>query len=141
MRTPVFKSKLSVIGLIVSIVAYATTRSSGESSTCLTVYKEGGAPAVFQSPKCPRWKLPNYDSRSRTTRRCQSAMLMGRRKSQEDRTLCALDLHIPFPGQTTLSLSLSVHIYTCVYIIMFQYVCAMNWCCSLSFDVMNCDTI
>ncbi|XP_044486005.1 probable protein phosphatase 2C 51 isoform X2 [Mangifera indica] len=99
MRTPVFKSKLSVIGLIVSIVAYATTRSSGESSTCLTVYKEGGAPAVFQSPKCPRWKLPNYDSRSRTTRRCQSAMLMGRRKSQEDRTLCALDLHIPFPGR------------------------------------------
>ena len=29
------------------------TRSNGESSTCVTVYKEGGAPAVFQSPKCP----------------------------------------------------------------------------------------
>ncbi|XP_031287144.1 uncharacterized protein LOC116145851 isoform X3 [Pistacia vera] len=98
MRTLVFKSKLSVLGLIISIVAYVTTRSSGESSTCLTVYKEGGAPAVFQSPKCPRWKLPNYDSRPRTTHRCQSAMLLGRRKSQEDRTLCALDLHIPFPG-------------------------------------------
>lgn len=126
MRTPVFKSKLSVIGLIVSIVAYATTRSSGESSTCLTVYKEGGAPAVFQSPKCPRWKLPNYDSRSRTTRRCQSAMLMGRRKSQEDRTLCALDLHIPFPGQTTLSLSIRPHIYMRIH----NYV-SVCMCCEL----------
>jgi hypothetical protein len=28
-------------------------------------------------------------------------MLQGRRKSQEDRTLCALDFRIPFPGITT----------------------------------------
>ncbi|XP_027363677.1 uncharacterized protein LOC113871100 isoform X2 [Abrus precatorius] len=70
----------------------------GESSTCLTVYKNGGAPAVFQSPKCPRWKLSDYDSPPQTTARCQSAMLQGRRNSQEDRTLCVLDVRIPFPG-------------------------------------------
>ncbi|XP_061338124.1 uncharacterized protein LOC133284991 isoform X2 [Gastrolobium bilobum] len=71
--------------------------SRGESSTCLTVYKNGGAPAVFQSPKCPRWKLTDYDSPPQTTARCQSAMLQGRRNSQEDRTLCVLDVRIPFP--------------------------------------------
>ncbi|XP_057423128.1 uncharacterized protein LOC130717044 isoform X3 [Lotus japonicus] len=71
----------------------------GESSTCLTVYKTGGAPAVFQSPKCPRWKLSDYnDSPPQTTARCQSAVLQGRRKSQEDRALCLLDIRIPFPG-------------------------------------------
>ncbi|PSS14594.1 Protein like [Actinidia chinensis var. chinensis] len=75
----------------------ATMRTHGESSTCLTVYKEGGAPAVFQSPKCPLWKLYNYESRPRTGR-CQLAIHQGRRKSQEDRTLCVLDLRIPFPG-------------------------------------------
>ncbi|CAJ1969377.1 unnamed protein product [Sphenostylis stenocarpa] len=69
-----------------------------ESSTCLTIYKNGGAPAVFQSPKCPRWKLSDYDSPPQTTARCQIAMLQGRRKSQEDRALCVLDVRIPFPG-------------------------------------------
>ncbi|KAK4848290.1 hypothetical protein QYF36_011360 [Acer negundo] len=99
MKRIVIESKLFVLGfIVVVIIAYATTPSIGESSTCLTVYKEGGAPAVFKSPKCPRWNLPNYNSRQRTTSRCQMAMLQGRRKSQEDRTLCALDLRIPFPG-------------------------------------------
>ncbi|XP_050897405.1 probable protein phosphatase 2C 51 [Lathyrus oleraceus] len=63
-----------------------------------TVYKNGGAPPVFQSPKCPRWRLFDYDSSPRTATRCQSSMLQGRRKSQEDRTLCVLDVRIPFPG-------------------------------------------
>lgn len=100
---PVFNWKLSVLGFIIFTI-YTTSRCVGESSTCLTVYKEGGAAAVFQSPKCPRWNLPNYDSRPRSTATapsslCQSAMLQGRRKSQEDRTLCALDFRIPFPGK------------------------------------------
>ncbi|XP_047315868.1 uncharacterized protein LOC124919630 [Impatiens glandulifera] len=73
-----------------------------ESPACLTVYKEGGAPAVFQSPKCPRWKLLEYVS-SPGTARCQTAMHQGRRPSQEDRTLCALDIRIPFPGPAGLS--------------------------------------
>ncbi|KAK6141570.1 hypothetical protein DH2020_024671 [Rehmannia glutinosa] len=82
---------------------FANTPVAGESLTCLTVYKEGGAPAVFQSPKCPRWTLSNFkpqnSRRSRSpSATCQSAMLQGRRKSQEDRTLCVFDLRIPFPG-------------------------------------------
>lgn len=89
-----FKLQLLVYGVLLAV----TTRSEAETSTCLTLYKEGGAPAVFQSPKCPRWKLSNYASRSPSTARCQSAMLQGRRNSQEDRTLCALDLRFPFPG-------------------------------------------
>ncbi|XP_043812617.1 uncharacterized protein LOC110614471 isoform X4 [Manihot esculenta] len=99
--------KRLVVGFVITL--YATTQCGGESSTCLTVYKEGGAPAVFQSTKCPRWNLPNYDTPSRTTSttvtgstRCQSALLQGRRKSQEDRILCALDVRIPFPGKTGL---------------------------------------
>ena len=94
--------KFHIILLLLLPILFAT-RSNGESSTCVTVYKEGGAPAVFQSPKCPRWTLPNYGST--TTAPCQMAILQGRRKSQEDRTLCALDIRIPFPG---LSLSLSL---------------------------------
>ncbi|XP_054801635.1 uncharacterized protein LOC129305686 isoform X2 [Prosopis cineraria] len=89
-------SHLLALGFLISFIfpfAY------GESSTCLTVYKKGGAPAVFQSPKCPRWNLFDYGSRSQTPARCQSAMLQGRRKSQEDRTLCVLDVRIPFPGK------------------------------------------
>ncbi|WCJ21596.1 Protein phosphatase 2C family protein [Euphorbia peplus] len=90
--------KLLLIGFLVAV--YATGSCGGESSTCLTVYKKGGAPAVFQSPKCPLWKLPNYDIRSQSL--CQSAMLQGPRKFQEDRTFCALDILIPFPGKTGL---------------------------------------
>ncbi|XP_073149139.1 uncharacterized protein [Henckelia pumila] len=74
---------------------------AGESPTCLTVYREGGAPAVFQSPKCPRWKPSTFNSGAKTQSSgatCQSAMLRGRRKTMEDRTLCSFELRIPFPG-------------------------------------------
>ncbi|XP_034690741.1 probable protein phosphatase 2C 51 isoform X3 [Vitis riparia] len=83
-------------------LASQTPPLNGESSTCLMVYKEGGAPAVFQSPKCPSWRLSNDASRPRTVT-CQSAMSQGRRKSQEDRTFCALDVRIPFPRSTGLA--------------------------------------
>ena len=107
-----FKLVLVVLGFLVC----STTRSHGESSTCLMVYREGGAPAVFQSPKCPRWKLPDHDSGKRaatsTTARCQLAMLQGRRKHMEDRTLCMLDLHIPFPS-IFLTSSLFLFLWRC----------------------------
>lgn len=54
---------------------------------------------MFQSPKCPRWTLPTMEDVRRQTPNCQSSMLQGRRAHQEDRTVCALDLRIPFPGQ------------------------------------------
>ncbi|KAL6007246.1 hypothetical protein ACLOJK_032742 [Asimina triloba] len=89
------KKFIVVFGIISAIVSF----SSQESSTCLTVYKEGGAPAVFQSPKCPRWTL-SADGEHRRAANCQLAMLQGRRKHQEDRTFCALDMRIPFPGHS-----------------------------------------
>ncbi|OVA05389.1 Protein phosphatase 2C (PP2C)-like domain [Macleaya cordata] len=61
--------------------------------------REGGVPAVFQSPKCPRWSLSNEAFQWRMEN-CQSARLQGRRNYQEDRTFCALDMKIPFPGRT-----------------------------------------
>lgn len=88
-----------ILLFLLSFIASHTTPLNAESSTCLMVYKEGGAPAVFQSPKCPRWRLSNHASRPRTVT-CQSAISQGRRKSQEDRTFCALDVRIPFPGTT-----------------------------------------
>ncbi|CAN6439617.1 unnamed protein product [Victoria cruziana] len=65
-----------------------------ESSNCLMVYKKGGAPAVFRSPKCARWRPPNEYRRAD----CHVASLQGRRQSQEDRAFCALNTRIPFPG-------------------------------------------
>ncbi|KAL5729948.1 protein-serine/threonine phosphatase [Ranunculus cassubicifolius] len=63
----------------------------------LEVYKTGGASAVFQSSACPQWNLgENTHSHSNSN----SYMLQGRRNYQEDRTLCHLDLRIPFPGRT-----------------------------------------
>ncbi|XP_072990373.1 uncharacterized protein [Typha latifolia] len=69
--------------------------SSGESLTCLTVYREGGAPAVFKSAKCPRWTLL-ADELRRSPPECQVSIHQGRRRSQEDRAVCALGLRIPF---------------------------------------------
>ncbi|XP_057517560.1 uncharacterized protein LOC130798539 isoform X2 [Amaranthus tricolor] len=83
--------------LTLSLCLSIITSLSAESSTCLMVYKEGGAPAVFNSPKCPRWKLSGPQSMPKNSR-CHIAVHRGRRKSQEDRILCALDVRIPFPG-------------------------------------------
>ncbi|KAL4200161.1 hypothetical protein AMTRI_Chr03g148290 [Amborella trichopoda] len=69
----------------------------GESSTCVMVYNEGGAPAVFQSHKCSRWRLD--DERKRPRANCQVAISQGRRRHQEDRAFCALDMRVPFPGR------------------------------------------
>ncbi|XP_011079915.1 uncharacterized protein LOC105163310 isoform X1 [Sesamum indicum] len=94
--------KFGVFDLLIILIGLAFCADNpvaGESLTCLTVYKEGGAPAVFQSPRCPRWTLSSFKSQpNRQPGACQSAMLQGRRKSQEDRIHCVLDLRIPFPG-------------------------------------------
>lgn len=97
--------KSSLVFIIIAFFFFFWGYCRGESSTCLTVYKQGGAPAVFQSPKCPRWNWPSSSSsssRSRTgeSARCHTAALQGRRNYQEDRLLCALDLRIPFPGKS-----------------------------------------
>ncbi|KAM1014298.1 hypothetical protein TB2_044123 [Malus domestica] len=86
---------LIVLGLL---FAGLPTLSYGResSSTCLTLYEHGGAPAVFESPECRQLK---HSDDSQRTSLCQMAMLQGRRKYLEDRTLCALDVRILFPGR------------------------------------------
>lgn len=100
MTSTIINSSLLNLGFLLSfIVFFLAINCGGESSTCLAVYKEGGAPAVFQSPKCPRWNLQNWGSRSQSGGgRCHTAAIQGRRHYQEDRLLCALDLRIPFPS-------------------------------------------
>ncbi|KMZ56408.1 hypothetical protein ZOSMA_95G00010 [Zostera marina] len=94
MSTP---NSLLTLGFFVFFLS--PIRCSAESSTCLTVYKKGGAPAVFRSPKCPRWNLfPDDNRRSQAVYNCQVAVHQGRRQSQEDRAVCALDVRIPFFG-------------------------------------------
>ncbi|PIN06965.1 Serine/threonine protein phosphatase [Handroanthus impetiginosus] len=95
--------ELDLLIILIGFTLWAGSSVAGESLTCLAVYEEGGAPAVFQSPKCPRWILSNFKSKPNRhygspSATCQAAMLQGRRKSQEDRTLCVFDLRIPFPG-------------------------------------------
>uniref|UniRef100_A0A0D9XTM4 protein-serine/threonine phosphatase n=1 Tax=Leersia perrieri TaxID=77586 RepID=A0A0D9XTM4_9ORYZ len=90
---------------------------AGESATCLAVYREGGAPAVFQSAHCPRWTLlpsggggggggEEGDGGRRSSsssppqpKGCHVAVDRGRRRSQEDRAVCALGIRIPFIGE------------------------------------------
>ncbi|KQJ88071.1 uncharacterized protein LOC100827416 isoform X2 [Brachypodium distachyon] len=89
--------------LLLLVELLAPTRCAGESATCLAVYREGGAPAVYQSAHCPRWSLhPGGEedgeqrSSSSTPRTCHVAARRGRRRSQEDRAVCALGIRIPF---------------------------------------------
>lgn len=93
---------------------YGTTchpRPPPSQSGCLMVYNEGAkAPALSVPPKCPPKEQQQKQSSPRGCRRvfkedwkkfmlnCEVAQLKGRRTSQEDRTFCALDLNIPWPG-------------------------------------------
>ncbi|CAD6253396.1 unnamed protein product [Miscanthus lutarioriparius] len=79
-------------------------RCAAESATCLALYREGGAPAVFQSAHCPRWTLPPHDGQGdgggkSSPMGCHVAADRGRRRSQEDRAVCALGIRIPFVEQ------------------------------------------
>ncbi|ONK76526.1 uncharacterized protein A4U43_C03F29160 [Asparagus officinalis] len=89
----------SFLGFILFILP----SSIAESLNCIAVYKEGGAPAVFESPECPRWTFPSADDlrrRQRSSEGCQMAVVQGRRRYQEDRAVCALDIKIPFLERT-----------------------------------------
>ena len=90
-----------LLPIIFILVQSVIPSYSAESSTCLSVYNEGGAPAVLNSPKCPRWELSDHRPPPRNPK-CQFAVRQGRRPYQEDRVICALDLRLPFPGKTLL---------------------------------------
>ncbi|XP_042412313.1 uncharacterized protein LOC122001564 isoform X2 [Zingiber officinale] len=93
-------SSLSVFFFSFGFVLFLSSipPNSGESLTCLSVYREGGAPAVFHSAKCPRWTLLPHSHRLPQSN-CQAAVHQGRRRSQEDRVVCALGMRIPFAGR------------------------------------------
>uniref|UniRef100_A0A0A9DAC3 protein-serine/threonine phosphatase n=1 Tax=Arundo donax TaxID=35708 RepID=A0A0A9DAC3_ARUDO len=85
--------------LVLVALSVPLPRCAAESATCLAVYREGGAPAVFQSAHCPRWTLlpeGEGDVGQSSPRGCHVAADRGRRRSQEDRAVCALGIRIPF---------------------------------------------
>ncbi|KAJ0974081.1 hypothetical protein J5N97_016046 [Dioscorea zingiberensis] len=89
---------LFLLGFLVLISAQPSFNA--ESEMCLDVYKEGGAPAVFLSPKCPRWNLLPEDLRHHpSSPGCHLAVQQGRRRSQEDRAVCSLGMRVPFLGK------------------------------------------
>ncbi|KAJ0974079.1 hypothetical protein J5N97_016044 [Dioscorea zingiberensis] len=89
---------LFLLGFLV--LSSVLSSSSAESAICRDVYKEGGAPAVFLSPKCPRWNLLPDDLLHRpSSSGCHLAVQQGRRRSQEDRAVCALGIRVPFLGK------------------------------------------
>ncbi|KAL6841604.1 hypothetical protein ACP4OV_028543 [Aristida adscensionis] len=93
---------LPLLALVAALPA-PLPRCAGESATCLAAYREGGAPAVFQSAHCPRWTLlppgGEGDGGRSHPRGCHVASDRGRRRSQEDRAVCALGIRIPFIEQ------------------------------------------
>nr|CAD1822491.1 unnamed protein product [Ananas comosus var. bracteatus] len=94
---------LQLLLLLLLIVAASIPPSAAESPPCVAVYNEGGAPAVLRSPQCPRWTLLQRRPSPPPPppqRGCHVAAHQGRRRSQEDRTFCALGIRIPFIGRT-----------------------------------------
>lgn len=87
-----FKILCIVVGVLLSIIVGCR----GRFDSCIRLYKEGGAPAVLQSPECS-FEYIHPRSHNHTTK-CQSASLKGRRKHQEDRVLCNLDMQIDLLG-------------------------------------------
>ncbi|KAF8390941.1 hypothetical protein HHK36_023241 [Tetracentron sinense] len=55
--------------LLLGFLLIAFPCSNGElSSSCLMVYEEGGASAVFESPDCPDWNLSSFQRNTETSR-------------------------------------------------------------------------
>ena len=94
---------LPILPLVLHALPARLPRCAAESATCLALYREGGAPTVFQSAHCPRWTLPPHDGQGdgggkSSPMGCHVAADRGRRRSQEDRAVCALGIRIPFVG-------------------------------------------
>ncbi|XP_021770295.1 probable protein phosphatase 2C 51 [Chenopodium quinoa] len=87
-----FKIECILVGVLFNIIVGC----HGRSHSCMRLYNEGGAPAVLQSSECSfeyvHPKNPNH------TTKCQCSSLKGRRKYQEDRVFCDLDMQIDLLG-------------------------------------------
>uniref|UniRef100_A0A5B7ATR6 PPM-type phosphatase domain-containing protein n=1 Tax=Davidia involucrata TaxID=16924 RepID=A0A5B7ATR6_DAVIN len=85
------------LGLFLSTISFAIATIE-VSVSCMMVYDEGGASAVFGSPDCPQWVL-STESLPNQTGNCQFATLQGHREYQEDRITCNLEMKMPFLGK------------------------------------------
>ncbi|KAL2934488.1 putative protein phosphatase 2C 51 [Bienertia sinuspersici] len=83
---------LKILCILFGVLLSTIIGCNGSSDSCIRLYKEGGAPAVFQSPECSfeyvRLRIHNQSTV------CQFASIKGRREYQEDRVLCDLDMKI-----------------------------------------------
>ncbi|KAH7838354.1 hypothetical protein Vadar_025327 [Vaccinium darrowii] len=92
---------LKVVFLVLGVLMFAIPCSYGVSVACMAVYDEGGAPAVFKSPECHDWVLSAKAGHNETMN-CQFESTKGRRRYQEDRISCNLDMKIPLLGENGL---------------------------------------
>ncbi|CBI25040.3 probable protein phosphatase 2C 51 isoform X1 [Vitis vinifera] len=83
-------NEFKIVSLLLGLFVCRIPSSNGVSVSCMMVYDEGGAAAVFRSPECPDWK-PIHNQ----TLNCQFATIRGWREYQEDRISCDLDMKIP----------------------------------------------
>lgn len=89
---------LKVVLLVLGILMFAVPCSYGVSVACMEDYDEGRAPAVFRSPECHDWVL-SAKAHQNETMNCQFETTQGRRRYQEDRISCNLDMQIPLLGK------------------------------------------
>ncbi|KAA8550823.1 hypothetical protein F0562_002507 [Nyssa sinensis] len=85
---------VALLGLFLSAIS-SVIATHEVSVSCMMVYDEGGASAVFGSPECPHWVLSTESLRNQTGN-CQFATLQGHREYQEDRITCNLEMKMPF---------------------------------------------
>ncbi|KAL3503513.1 hypothetical protein ACH5RR_037962 [Cinchona calisaya] len=91
--------KIILLAFMISLFGYAL--SDGIPLSCATIYKQGGSPAILQSPECRHWVLSKGFSDNQTDLNCYwgTGTLQRHKISGDDHVLCDLNMEIPFYGQ------------------------------------------
>ncbi|KAF7153056.1 hypothetical protein RHSIM_Rhsim01G0068400 [Rhododendron simsii] len=103
LQEPSSNIKLEMGGLrltlcLLGLITYAIPFSVGMPEACLTVYNQGGASAVLQSPECSLW-IESIQSVHKRTTNCHFTSHQGAIKFHDQHVLCNLDMTIPLPGK------------------------------------------
>ncbi|XP_059625917.1 probable protein phosphatase 2C 51 isoform X2 [Cornus florida] len=96
--TKLMMKRLNIVVLLVLLLSAISSATQEVSVSCMMLYDEGGAPAVFESPECSQWVISPESLRNQAAN-CQFATLQGHREYQEDRIACNLEMKIPFVGK------------------------------------------
>ncbi|KAI8570730.1 hypothetical protein RHMOL_Rhmol01G0059100 [Rhododendron molle] len=83
---------------LLGLITYAIPFSVGMPEACLTVYNQGGASAVLQSPECSLW-IESIQSVHKRTTNCHSTAHQWEINFLDQDVLCNLDMTIPLPGK------------------------------------------